>query len=260
MDLTKRSPTDSRVVDRLIDVAAARAGDLEVEDVRIGLAYTAVKLEDGSAGAAYTFHDATEICCSFMPGDPTLAGRRAAELVGLLASTNPIDAAVGLATSNALTNREGAGAYVDGDVVELLDLGPEDDVAMIGHFAPVVGRLEKRVRSLRIFERTDEPRGRIRPTTEAPAVLADSSVALITATSLLNGTAEALLEAARSCRAVALLGATTPLVPEAFRETPVTLLTGVVVQQADDLLRSVSEACGMPQFKRFVRKVGLPVA
>ena len=45
------------IAQRLEALLADAARDARVEDVRIGLGYTAVVLDGGRAGVAYTFHD-----------------------------------------------------------------------------------------------------------------------------------------------------------------------------------------------------------
>jgi hypothetical protein len=67
------------------------------------------------------------------------------------------------------------------------------------------------------------------------------------------------LHAAAGCREVVVLGATTPLLPAAFKHTPVTCLSGVVVTSPAEVLRVVSSAGGMRQFKGYVQKVNLPL-
>ena len=84
-------------------------------------------------------------------------------------------------------------------------------------------------------------------------------VAIITATSILNNTLPGLLEACRNCRAVAIVGATTPLAPEVFQPKGVTLLSGIVVTDPQGILRQVSEGGGMGSFKGYINKVNLPI-
>jgi uncharacterized protein (DUF4213/DUF364 family) len=236
---------------------AAEARGVRVQDVRIGLGYTAVRLGDGRTGVAYTFRDLARGGCSVFRGARPLVGRLADELLAFLESSDAIEAAVGLACANALANREGLGE-LHGDILEHLEVTPEDEVAMIGNFAPLLEGLRLQARSLTVFERLDGPGSReLRADHEAPEVLARSSVALITATSLLNGTLDTILKAARNCRVVALLGASTPLVPEVFEGTCVTLLSGVVVHQPEGVLQVVSEGGGMRQFGPSIRKVSL---
>jgi uncharacterized protein (DUF4213/DUF364 family) len=239
---------------RIVTLLLGAAREARVADVRIGLGYTAVRLADDRAGVAYTFRDLARGGCSAFNGVRPLAGRPAADLLVLLESHDAIEAGVGLACANALANRNEAG-YLEGDVLEQLDVRPQDGVAMVGHFGPLVEALRERAHSLTIYERVAEPRGLLRPQEEAAAGLARCQIALVTAASIVNHTVDGLLEAARGCRQVALLGASTPLVAAAFDAVAVTLLSGVVVMAPDEVLRVVSEGGGMRQFSPHVRKV-----
>ena len=84
----------------------------------------------------------------------------------------------------------------------------------------------------------------------------------ITATTLINGTIDELLAAAANCREVVLLGPSTPLVPEVFAKSPrrVILLAGVVVTNAEELLRTVARDGETRDFKTSVVKVNVRVS
>jgi uncharacterized protein (DUF4213/DUF364 family) len=254
-EMTRKAPVSHRLAAHL----AGAAREATVADVRIGLGYTAVELTDGRTGVAYTFRDQAQGGCSVFHGIRPLAGRSASDLLSLLDSRDAIEAAVGLACGNALANRTEPGQFA-GDVLEHLEVRPEDDVAMIGNFGPLVEPLRRRARSLTIFERVAVPTGSLRPQQEALGALPRCQVALITATAIINHTADALLDAARDCREVALVGASTPMVPEVFCAANVTLLSGVVVVAPAEVLRVVSEGGGMRQFGPHVRKVTMTVS
>ncbi len=233
------------------------AGDrTRVADARVGLVYTAVMLDDGRVGLAYTFPRGSQEGCSPLGGLRPLAGRRASELLGLLCSPRPLEMTLGLATANALTAPSDE-CLLDGDVLLHMQLEPGDDVAMVGNFAPLVPALRERVHSLAIFDTVDDPEGNIRPPVEAPDALRRSQVAFITATSIINHTIDALLEAAEACREVALVGPTTPLLPQAFAHSSVTLLSGVMVTDPSQTLQVISEGGGRRFYNPFVRKVSL---
>ena len=102
-----------------------------------------------------------------------------------------------------------------------------------------------------------EKTGDLLPEKEAYRLLPQCQIAIITSTTLINHSVDRLLEAAKGCREVVLLGASTPLVREAFLNTPVTYLSGVVVREPDEILRIVSEGGGMRRFKNRIRKVNL---
>ncbi len=257
-----QSPEQSsrkRIATRIGSYLLASARDVSVADVRIGLGYTAVLLEDGRAGVAYTFRAEARGGCSVFTGLRPLSGRPATDLLALIESPDAIEAGVGLACANALANRDQP-EHLTGDILEHLEVGPADDVAMVGHFGPLVETIRKRARSLTIFERVTTPTGLLRPQEEAVATLPRCQIALITATSIINHTFDGLLDAARGCRQVAVLGASTPLLAEAFSTTGVTILAGVVVIAVDEVLRVVSEGGGMRQFSPHVRKVTMKVS
>jgi len=253
------SPTTELVTLLAPDAAAAT-----VAEVRIGLIYTAVRLDDGATGLGLTFRDELPECCSALSRLSPLAGRSAADLLALLPSAGRVEAALGLACANALVARRharGQGDPLDdGDLLQHLDLRPGDRVGMVGDFKPMVRAVRARVGELVIFEQVTEPTAELRPAHEAHTELPRCDVALITATTLINHTLDALLAACRGCREVALLGASTPLLGAAFAGTPVSLLSGVLLPDPEFVLQTVSEAGGMRGFKHCVRKVNLRVS
>jgi uncharacterized protein (DUF4213/DUF364 family) len=257
MSLPERTST-THVAARIVGLLLDEAREVGVADVRIGLGYTAVMLADGRAGVAYTFRDLATGGCSVFHGVGPLCARPAADLLAYLESPDAIEAGVGLACANALVNRDAAG-WLDGDILDYLDLRPEDHVGMVGHFGPLVAAIQQRARSLTVFERVDHPSGLLRPQEEAEGTLSRCQVALITATSIINHTVDDLLAAARNCREVVLLGASTPVMPDAFSAGSVTMLSGVVVKDPGGVLRVVSEGGGMRQFGPHVRKVTVRV-
>jgi uncharacterized protein len=241
---------------KIIQTLQESGRDDRVKEVRIGLGYTAVQLESGRSGVAFTFRQDLPGGCSVFHGLRPLAGRKAGDLLPLLDSDEKIEAAVGLATVNALSNYQPCGAQ-EGDILKFLNLTPEDTVGMVGNFAPLVPELKKRVKYLHIFEQWDLPG--ILSEEAALDWLPRCHVALITSTTLINNTLDALLDVSRSCREVVLLGASTPFLPEVFQDTPVTLLSGIEILDGEGILRIVSEGGGMQFFQKKVKKINLPV-
>jgi uncharacterized protein len=229
-----------------------------VDDVRIGLGYTAVGLDSGHVGLAYTFLDEIKGGCEVFKGIRPLTGRRAAELLTGLDAADKIEAAVAMATANAAIAMEEK-PFLTGDILDQLSLASSDRVGMVGNFAPLLPRLKKKCAAVHIFERIEFPTGDLLPNTEIPKVLPQCQVAVITSTSIVNNTIDAVLEAASGCREVVLLGASTPLIPEVFSQTPVTLLSGVVVSHPEEVLQTVSQGGGMRSFGKYVQKVNLRV-
>ena len=228
------------------------------KDLRIGLGYTAASLETGETGLAYTFLPAVKGNCTLVPDIPAAAAFLAEDLVSMITRPDFIHAAVGLAAANALFHLE-PGNLTEGDVLDRISLGPDDQVGMVGDFAPLVGRLRQKAGRLLIFEQIPRADGRALPSSEIQNRLPECSVALITATSIINGSFDAIMEAAAECREVIVLGASTPLRAEVFQDTPVTCLSGVQVTDPAEILRVVSLGGGMRRFKHGIRKVNLRI-
>lgn len=248
------------IAERIRRLLQSEAAATRVADVRIGLGYTAVLLETGQAGVAYTFREDLPGGCSPFEGERPLAGRTADEVLFHLLSSSSLERAVGLATANALASGRGQPDVSEGDILDALALRPDDRVGMVGYFGPLVPRIEERVGSLIIFERTPRLAAGLEPAERAYDLLPACTVALITATALISGGLDALLQAAATCREIVLLGPSTPLLPEAFAGIPVTRLSGLVVTHPREILRVVSEGGGTREFSSYARKVNLHIS
>ena len=230
--------------------------EIPVKEARIGLGYTGVLLEDGNAGVAYTFKGKHSDGCAMFTGKRPLAGKSSHKLLDYLGSPETAESAVGVATANALVNRE-RGIGVEGDVLDILKIKENDRVGMVGFFGPLVPLLKKMVRELLIFEQITSRAEGLFPAEKAPEVLPSCDIALITSTSLINGTLDSLLEASRKCREIVLLGASTLLLPEIFQLLGVTLLSGVIITDPPGILQIISEGGGMRFFKNHIKKINI---
>jgi uncharacterized protein (DUF4213/DUF364 family) len=225
----------------------------QVTDVRMGLGYTGVCLEDGCCGVAFTFKEGLYHGCSVFTGRRPLAGTSSHEILAYLGSSSSLESALGLSTVNALVNGEAA-FQAEGDVMKMLQLAPNDRVGMVGYFGPLLKTIREQAKELVIFEIDEDREAGVLPAEQAYKELPRCDIAIITSTSLINGTADGLLAAAKGCREVVLLGASTPLIPEVFAPLGVTLLSGVVVMDVPSLLRTISEGGGMAYFGNAVKK------
>jgi uncharacterized protein (DUF4213/DUF364 family) len=240
------------------DTLMTHAQSREVVDARIGLSYTAVRLDDDRTGVAFTSFDAQDRGCQILKGLSPLRGRKASEVLDLLNSSSNVERAVGLATANAISNKI-LEEQEQGDVLEVLDLRKGTTIGMVGFFGPLMPKLKKMEASVTVFEKDQVRHPHTRPENDAFDYLPRCEVALITSTSIVNGTVDPLLEAARPCREVVLLGASTPLIPEVFQKTSVSRLSGVIVTDPERILGIVSEGGGMHLFKNSVKKVNISI-
>ena len=226
--------------------------DLHVEEVRIGLGYVGVLLEGDRLGLSALLRNELPPGCSTLGKAGTLAGSGASELLDLLVNgKNPLEKALGLATANAILS-PGAGEG-EQDSIALMGLSSGDRVAMVGYFSPLVERIQKTGATLQIIEKDPHRTDKIPDQKDRDSILKECSVAIITATAILNDTIEEILNGLGSPRHVTILGPSTPLCEEAFARTPVTHLGGSAILDNRKVMQIISEGGGTPNMRPYLR-------
>jgi uncharacterized protein (DUF4213/DUF364 family) len=192
-----------------------------------------------------------------VPAAGSFAGSTAADLLQyLVAGKNPLEIAIGLACANALIEPPPADAVDDREATTYLNLHKGVKVAMVGLFAPLVERIRATGAGLTVIEK-NSARMEILGDTEKKDALKSCDVAIITATTLLNNTFEETINSLGVPRAAAIMGPSTPLMPDIFRDTPVTHLGGAVVADSAWAMQIISEGGGTPALRPYLRFVNL---
>lgn len=244
------------ICSKLIGIVEEKAKRHFVQEVRVGLGYTAVQLDNHSCGIAYTFRDYSPECCSVLKQAGSFKGRNAWELVNLFVADSLLEVSLGLATINALADCQGYERY-EGGLEEILEIEKEDKVGVIGDFIPLIDRLKKTTDHLFVFERGKLRRELYTPYQKIKDILPKCSVVIITSTTLINKTFEGILSLVKDARIACMLGPSTPLVPDFFQGSRINLLSGVEIVNPERVLQVVSEGGGMQQLKDCVKKVNL---
>lgn len=224
--------------------------EIIVTDVRIGLAYAGILLSEKYGGVACTpLYEFTG--CPTLGFQETLKGSSADKLLKLSFSKNPLEAAVGIATANALSHmllelKPENFTISNIDVLDLINSG--DKVGMVGYFAPLVPKILEITNKLIILEKRDVEAEaaeiKILPSERAAEVLPDSDIIIISGSTLANQTFDELLSFSRKAREVILLGPSTPLYPEPFFERGITAVMGTRIFDPLTMLTIISEAGG----------------
>lgn len=235
-----------------------KAEPIAVNDVRIGVFYTAAQLASGHVGVAFTPRDlADTVCCprsaAAAPPAGQMAGQDAWHLARYALAPVPLGRAVGVAVLNALSalalarhNLPGGRLIPGADALDVAGILADDRVAMVGAFVPFIKTLKGQVADLCIVDKhrlalkADEIE-LWQPPEQATAVLARASVAIITGSALVEGGLDALLEAAARCRKVVLAGPTASSWPPTFFARGVHILGGIRVLDGTKVLQLVSE-------------------
>jgi uncharacterized protein (DUF4213/DUF364 family) len=164
--------------------------------------------------------------------------------------------AIGMATANALIEPPPPSIVDDREATTYLNLQKGTKVVMVGLFAPLVARIRATGAELTIIER-NPARMEILGDSEQKDALKSCDVAIITATTLLNSTFEETINSLGTPSDVAIMGPSTPLLPDIFCNTPVTHLGGAVVADTTRVMQIISEGGGTPALRPYLRLVNL---
>jgi len=250
----KEGNTDSlirEVLAALRDELKAAYSSIRAIDVRVGLEFTGVLLSTGHGGVAYTMVE-RDVGCLALPHAGTIAGKPAAEVVDMCLSRSPVEAAIGVAAVNALSQKvfeDHPERYRPSktDVLELIR--PDDRVAMVGYFGPLIPKILGKSRKVYVLERRPVVDGRVVnvPRSRWGDILSSSDVILISGSTIVNKTLTDILGLVGDAREVVLLGPTASMIPEPLFRRGITAEMGVRIVNPEMMLRVVSEAGGARQ-------------
>jgi len=235
---------------------------IRAEKVVIGLGYTAVKLDSGHVGLCYTFSDEVNLnCCQIWRKAGSLAGSSAIKLADLSLSWDLSEAVVGVAALNALSQLAmdmELDKYVitEGNVIDQINVTKEDVVVLVGNIRSFIPKIKERTDNIFVLERNLRMRSlNVYPDTAAEELLPRASIAIITGTTLANGTIDRLLELSKNARDVVLVGPTASTLPDPLFKHGVTIIGGVRVIDSEKVIQVVSEGGGTPSLKEACKQV-----
>ncbi len=224
------------------------AEQIKVVDVRIGLGYTLVELENSMCGLSYSFTKELNIkTCTLLESAGELIGKKALCLLERIFSYNLLDASLGLACANAIINSK----VSDKDIDITAQITSKDKVVMVGYFSPLVKQIKDKTERFIICER-DSREGTL-PDYAAYFEMQDADVVIITATSIINKTIDNLLEHTQKARIVSIMGPSTPMDREIFKNRA-THLCGSVVSNIKLAKDVVSQGGGTKKLKPAIKK------
>jgi uncharacterized protein len=234
---------------------------LSIERAVLGLFFSGVKLSNGFGGLCFTpIKDIPEaVCCpshlKAMPNSGKLVGTQVQELLeDMFENSNPLKRTLGIAVMNALSNTLWNSdmprdyQVISGvDPVDTLQIADDANVVVVGALVPYIRLLKKRGKPFWVLEqdpRTLKPDEMpfYAPPEKAAEKVPQADILIITGTTIINDTLERLLDLAKPSAEIVLVGPTASMLPEAFFSRGVSVLGGVMVTKADELLNIISEA------------------
>jgi len=246
-------PSINAIHDAILEAAAVNAGATLI-DLRIGHYWSVVQTSAG-AGMASVLRSESHLHGSVpIPDAGSLHERTPLELAERLRSPSPPEAALGLATANALLGPPDGRLTEHNAASILAERGAGKRVAMIGRF-PFAGQLNDACGELWVFERGEGKREDDFGAEMMEELLPQADVVGVTSTTIINRTLPGILDLVRPDAFVLLLGPSTPLTPRLF-DFGIDLLCGSIIVDPVAVQRAVEQGAVTRQITG-VRRVSL---
>lgn len=242
------------IIDKIIVEAAPLAGNKTIKDIRIGLGYTAVMLDDGFCGLAATSRSELGLCCTSLENAGDLIGSPCSDIITWASDIHLVKAAIGTAAINALLQGKIVN-FETGNLFDMVDISAQDKLGVIGNFKPIIEGKGANAKKIYIFEREAVRGENIYPDYAIDVYLPQCDIVIITATAIINKTIDHIIEKCSNARCIAIVGPSTPLCPKIFKEFGVDLIAGVKVCNPHRILDIVSQSGGTRCFKKDVEQV-----
>lgn len=233
----------------------------KVTDLVIGLSMLAVELDRSEISVAYVLRDELSSGCSIFSYANKLVGMSAAEAAGWLVNgQDAVQKAIASAVINAASNKLELPDTESSEHPFDLTLGKNDTVGMIGYIHPAVMRLKPLGCRIIIFDKGKCAQGNreqnIFSMSRQAELLPECDALIVSGTAITNDSAAEVFNNSPKARDIVLLGASVPMSPNGYSNTPVSVLAGSRWQHKDknEIFTLITRAAGMQFLKAFMIK------
>jgi uncharacterized protein (DUF4213/DUF364 family) len=219
---------------------------LEIEDVRIGVFHTAIKLSDGSFGVSSTF-PGMELPCDKKHrdfGDFSPLKIKGQKVTGLF---DTLKVSVLNAISSNFLTQSNYHVFEDTDPIDLIDLQTDKIITIIGAFHSYINRISETRNKLYVLELNESTLSSCEkefyvPAKNYPDILPLSDIVIITGLTFVNNTIDSLLESIRPHTQTIVTGPTSSIIPDILFENHVNIVGAARITDPDLLFSLVGEA------------------
>lgn len=254
------------IMEKVLEKAQPYLEGRTVKDAVIGLSLIVVELDNGFIGVSYVLRKGLQGGCSVFPYGQQLPGKDAAAAAAwAVGGGDNLQRAIGTAVLAAAAQGQTLPDSETADRPFGIELRSSDIVGMIGNIAPVAKAIRPRVKEIYLFDEGKEKCGEsgapLIPLEEQPRLLPRCDLVLLTGTTVINGSVDGLLKLCSGAREVVMIGASTPVFPDAFVESGLSVLAGSWWRREskEDLFRIISLAGGMKDVSRYAFKKSVRV-
>ena len=239
-----------------------KAVDLDsitVERAAFGLFFSGVKLSTGHGGLCFTpVKEIPEaVCCpssaKAMPFSGKLKGRGVRAYLEDIFSENILRRTLGIAALNALstlvwekTEHSGYELLLGADAFDEIDVKKYRKSVVVGALVPIIRKLMQENADFHILEKDsrtlmEREMPYYLPPERAGECVPEADLLVITGVTILNDTLPGILAMAKKDAEILVVGPTASMLPDCLFSKGVTMLGGIQVTKADELLDIISE-------------------
>ncbi|MBQ3077005.1 MAG: hypothetical protein IJC43_04025 [Clostridia bacterium] len=233
---------------------------LTVTDLVIGISLLAVELSDGSLGVSYVQrHDLPAECSAFAYAQDAIGAEAAKIARWSVEGEDNIARAIGGAVLTAASHQLSG---IENDDDPLCRYGmqytKQDIVGMIGYIRPVAKTIADQVEKLIVFdEGIEHQEGAIEvcPMARQSELLPLCTRMVITGSATVNNSIDGLLKMCSGAEQIALVGCSTPMFPEGWKDTKVTALAGAwwPKEKKEEIFRIISRGGGISLLRSVIQ-------
>lgn len=255
------------IIDRVLSVAKPYLKDRSIADAVLGLSLIGIELDNKDIGLAYMLREKLPSGCSTFGFAQEITGANAYQ-VAKLARDGEDDAqkGVGMAVLTAGTRQLNIPDEDNQDLYLGLDVRSDDIVGMVGFIPPIAKRFSQKAGEMIVFDKGISHHGgenleMVRPMDMQAKLLPTCDLVIISGTTVINQTIDSLLNMCSGAREIIIIGSSTPMYPEAFRDTKLKILAGAWWdnQYKAELFKKISLSCGISHIKEFMIKKAIRI-
>lgn len=250
------------LIENVFQAAEPLLRDRVVSDAVLGLSLTAAELDGRDIGLSYVLRERLPSGCSIFGFAQHIIGQPALDVARLvLEGRDDAQRGVGMAVITAATR---ALDLPDEPVTPTpfgLQVHSTDKVGMIGYIPGIAEQFARNKAKVFIFDKGLSVSGgdgakQVMGMSQQVEVLPMCDLMIISGSTLINNTLDNLLELCQNAREIVLVGASAPMISEAFKDTGVTALAGSWWNAAHkaELFKILSLSGGIGHIKKMMIK------
>jgi len=246
------------IKNKVLEAAMPHLKGRSIRDAVVGLSLMGVELDNGNIGISYVLREQLPAGCSVFPYAQNLMGKAALEIADwLLTGQDDLQRGLGMAVITAASAGQNLHDVDHSDLSFGIQVLPTDTVGMIGYIHPIAREFRMKAKEVIIFDKglsEREPNStEVFLVQDQPKILPNCDIVILSGTTTVNNTIDELLPMCSNAREIIMVGASTPMFPDAFKDTKITILAGAWWKndKKDDIFKKISLASGISQIQEY---------